>query len=217
MAASIQEAVELTQKAFDSADRYRNPVMVLGDGCIGQMMEPVAMPEYKKPDDLGEKTWAATGYHEGCGRERNIINSLYIEPDRCEKHNLDLQAKYDRMRENEVLVKEEMTEDADIVVVAYGTTARIALTAVRKAREKGIKAGLIRPITVWPFPEKAVAAAAERCKAFLTVEMSLGQMVDDVRLAVNGKRPVSFFGRTGGMIPGVGEILGEIEKIGKEL
>ena len=229
--ASIQEAVELTQKAFDSADRYRNPVMVLGDGCIGQMMEPVAMPEYHKPDDLGEKTWAATGYDARTGtgrhtigsqgesypRERNIINSLYIEPDRCEKHNLDLQAKYDRMRENEVLVKEEMTEDADIIVVAYGTTARIALTAVRKAREKGIRAGLIRPITVWPFPEKAVAAAAEKCKAFLTVEMSLGQMVDDVRLAVNGRRPVSFFGRTGGMIPGVSEILGEIEKIGKEL
>ncbi|MBO4367584.1 MAG: 3-methyl-2-oxobutanoate dehydrogenase subunit VorB [Clostridia bacterium] len=211
--ASIQEAVELTQKAFDSADRYRNPVMILGDGCIGQMMEPVSMPEYKKPDDLGEKTWAATGYHPGCGRERNIINSLYIEPDRCEQHNLDLQAKYDAMKEREVMVKEEMTEDADIIVVAYGTTARIALTAVRKAREQGIKAGLIRPITVWPFPEKEIAAAAQRCKAFLTVEMSLGQMVDDVRLAVNGRRPVEFFGRTGGMIPGVSEIYDRILKI----
>ncbi len=211
--ASIQEAVELTQKAFDSADRYRNPVMILGDGCIGQMMEPVSMPEYKKPDDLGEKTWAATGYHPGCGRERNIINSLYIEPDRCEQHNLDLQAKYDAMKEREVMVKEEMAEDADIIVVAYGTTARIALTAVRKAREQGIKAGLIRPITVWPFPEKEIAAAAQRCKAFLTVEMSLGQMVDDVRLAVNGRRPVEFFGRTGGMIPGVSEIYDRILKI----
>ena len=205
--ASIQEAVELTQKAFDSADRYRNPVMILGDGCIGQMMEPVSMPEYKKPDDLGEKTWAATGYHPGCGRERNIINSLYIEPDRCEQHNLDLQAKYDAMKEREVMVKEEMAEDADIIVVAYGTTARIALTAVRKAREQGIKAGLIRPITVWPFPEKEIAAAAQRCKAFLTVEMSLGQMVDDVRLAVNGRRPVEFFG------PGVSEIYDRILKI----
>ncbi len=211
--ASIQEAVELTQKAFDSADRYRNPVMILGDGCIGQMMEPVSMPEYKKPDDLGEKTWAATGYHPGCGRDRNIINSLYIEPDRCEQHNLDLQAKYDAMKEREVMVKEEMAEDADIIVVAYGTTARIALTAVRKAREQGIKAGLIRPITVWPFPEKEIAAAAQRCKAFLTVEMSLGQMVDDVRLAVNGCRPVEFFGRTGGMIPGVSEIYDRILKI----
>ncbi len=211
--ASIQEAVELTQKAFDSADRYRNPVMILGDGCIGQMMEPVSMPEYKKPDDLGEKTWAATGYHPGCGRERNIINSLYIEPDRCEQHNLDLQAKYDAMKEREVMAKEEMAEDADIIVVAYGTTARIALTAVRKAREQGIKAGLIRPITVWPFPEKEIAAAAQRCKAFLTVEMSLGQMVDDVRLAVNGCRPVEFFGRTGGMIPGVSEIYDRILKI----
>ena len=211
--ASIQEAVELTQKAFDSADRYRNPVMILGDGCIGQMMEPVAMPEYHKPADLGEKTWAATGYKEGCGRERNIINSLYIEPDRCEQHNLDLQAKYDAMKEKEVLVKEEMTEDADIIVVAYGTTARIALTAVRKARENGIKAGLIRPITVWPFPEKAIAAAAQRCKAFLTVEMSLGQMVDDVRLAVNGAKPVTFFGHTGGIIPGVSEIYQQIVNI----
>lgn len=214
--ASIQEAVELTQKAFDSADRYRNPVMILGDGCIGQMMEPVAMPEYKKPEDIGEKTWAATGYKKG-ERERNIINSLYIEPDRCENHNLKLQAKYDVMQEKEVLVKEEMTEDADIIIVAYGTTARIALTAVRKAREMGIKAGLIRPITVWPFPTREIAARAKTAKAFLAVEMSLGQMVDDVRLAVNGLKPVYFHGRTGGAIPGVNEIYEQILKIKEEL
>lgn len=214
--ASIQEAVELTQKAFDSADRYRNPVMILGDGCIGQMMEPVTMPEYKKPEDLGEKTWAATGYKKGT-RQRNIINSLYIEPDRCEQHNLDLQAKYDVMQEKEVLVKEEMADDAEIVVVAYGTTARIALTAVRKARESGVKAGLIRPITLWPFPQDALAKAAGRCKAFLTVEMSMGQMVDDVRLAVNGARPVDFLGRPGGAIPGVGEIYDRIMKIKEAL
>ena len=214
--ASIQEAVELTQKAFDSADRYRNPVMILGDGCIGQMMEPVAMPEYKKPEDIGEKTWAATGYKKG-ERERNIINSLYIEPDRCENHNLKLQAKYDVMQEKEVLVKEEMTDDADIIIVAYGTTARIALTAVRKAREMGIKAGLIRPITVWPFPTKEISARAKTAKAFLTVEMSLGQMVDDVRLAVNGLKPVYFHGRTGGAIPGVNEIFEQILKIKEEL
>jgi len=214
--ASIQEAVELTQKAFDSADRYRNPVMILGDGCIGQMMEPVAMPEYKKPEDIGEKTWAATGYKKG-ERERNIINSLYIEPDRCESHNLKLQAKYDVMQEKEVLVKEEMTEDADIIIVAYGTTARIALTAVRKARENGIKAGLIRPITVWPFPTKEISARAKTAKAFLAVEMSLGQMVDDVRLAVNGEKPVYFHGRTGGAIPGVNEIYEQILKIKEEL
>lgn len=214
--ASIQEAVELTQKAFDSADRYRNPVMILGDGCIGQMMEPVAMPEYKKPEDIGEKDWAATGYKKG-ERDRNIINSLYIEPDRCESHNLKLQAKYDVMQEKEVLVKEEMTEDADIIIVAYGTTARIALTAVRKARENGIKAGLIRPITVWPFPTKEISARAKTAKAFLAVEMSLGQMVDDVRLAVNGEKPVYFHGRTGGAIPGVNEIYEQILKIKEEL
>ena len=208
--ASVQEAVELTQRAFDIADQYRTPVMLLGDGIIGQMMEPVEMPEYQ-PRPLPEKTWAATGeWKEGCGRDRAIINSLYIEPDVCEKHNEMLFGRYAEITKNETMVATEMMDDAEIAVVAYGTTARIALTAVRRAREQGVKVGLIRPITLWPFPSETIAEAAKHVKHFVTVEMSMGQMVQDVRLAVNGKAPVSFYGRTGGMVPGVREIYEQI-------
>ena len=213
---SVQEAVELTQQAFDLADLYRNPVLIMGDGLIGQMMEPVEMPEYVKPADLPEKTWAATGWKPGCGRERAIINSLYIDPNRLEEHNRRLFAKYAVMEQQECRWQEEMTEDADYVIVAYGTTARIARSAMRKLREKGIKAGLIRPITLWPFPNAPIQAAAAHAKAFLTVEMSMGQMVDDVRLAVNGAKPVHFYGRTGGIVPTVREIVEQIETIAKE-
>ncbi len=211
--AAVQEAVELTQRAFDIADAYRTPVMVLGDGIIGQMMEPVEMPEYK-PRELPAKTWAATGeWKEGCGRERAVINSLYIEPDVCENHNKMLFSRYAAITENETMVAMEMMDDAEIAVVAYGTTARIALTAVRRARAEGIKVGLIRPITLWPFPTEAIANAAKTVKHFLTVEMSMGQMVQDVRLAVDGAAPVSFYGRTGGMVPGVREIYEQIVSI----
>ena len=210
---SVQEAVELTQLAFDIADRYRNPVLVMGDGLIGQMMEPVQMPDYAPAKDLAEKTWAAGSKHNG---ERAIINSLYIDPAMLEKHNLRLQKKYDLMAQNEVRVQTELVEDADYVLVAYGTTARVARSAMRKARAEGLKVGLIRPITVWPFPDEAIAAAAKHAKAFLAVEMSLGQMVEDVRLAVNGAKPVHFFGRTGGMVPSVREVYEELKKISGE-
>ena len=209
--ASVQEAVELTQLAFDIADRYRNPVLVMGDGLIGQMMEPVQMPDYPPAADIKEKTWAA-----GAGSERAIINSLFIDPVALEKHNLKLQKKYDLMTQNEVRVQTELIEDADYILVAYGTTARVARSAMRKARAGGMKVGLIRPITLWPFPEKAIAEAAKHAKAFLTVEMSLGQMVEDVRLAVNGAKPVHFFGRTGGMVPSVREILDQLQNISGE-
>jgi len=209
--ASVQEAVELTQLAFDIADRYRNPVLVMGDGLIGQMMEPVQMPDYSPAADLPEKTWAA-----GSGHERAIINSLYIDPSVLEKHNLKLQKKYDLMTQNEVRVQTELTDDADYILVAYGTTARVARSAMRKARAAGLKVGLIRPITVWPFPDKAIEEAARHARAFLTVEMSMGQMMEDVRLAVNGAKPVHFFGRTGGMVPSVREIMDELQKISGE-
>ena len=209
--ASVQEAVELTQRAFDVADQYRMPAMILGDGVIGQMMEPVEMPEYK-PRPLPKKDWAATGW-DGKSRPRAVINSLYIEADRCEELNLALKKQYEEIAKNECMVEEQYMDDAEYVIAAYGTTARIALTAIRQARAQGVKAGLIRPITLWPFPGEAFARAAQTAKKFLTVEMSLGQMVDDVRIAVNGARPVEFYGRTGGVIPGVGEITRQILKL----
>ena len=214
--ASVQEAVELTMDAFDLADRYRNPVLIMGDGLIGQMMEPVEMPEHKVPADLPPKTWAATGWTPQSDRERAIINSLYIDPAVLEKHVNHLYEKYAVMEQTECRWQEEMTDDADYVIVAYGTTARIARSAMRKLRAEGIKAGLIRPITLWPFPNAPIAKAAEHAKAFLTVEMSMGQMVDDVRLAVDGKKRVHFFGRTGGIVPTVREIMTQVETLAKE-
>jgi 2-oxoglutarate ferredoxin oxidoreductase subunit alpha len=211
--ASVQEAVELTQLAFDIADRYRNPVLVMGDGLIGQMMEPVQMPDYVPAKDLPEKTWAAGAMHKS---GRAIINSLYIDPAVLEKHNLKLQKKYDLMTQNEVRVQTELVEDADYILVAYGTTARVARSAMRKLRASGMKVGLIRPITLWPFPDKAIAEAAKHAKAFLTVEMSMGQMVEDVRLAANGAKPVHFFGRTGGMVPSVREVMDQLQFISGE-
>ncbi len=207
---TVQEAVTLTAKAFDKADQYRNPVMVLGDGVIGQMMEPVEMPETFETETY-DKSWAATGWDGK--RPRAVINSLYIKADVLEQHNLKLEKKYQQMRKDEVLSDLQLMDDAEFAVCAYGTTARIALTAVRKARAEGIKVGLIRPVTVWPFPEKEVFEAAKRVKAILTVEMSMGQMVDDVKIAANGACPVNFYGRTGGVIPGVNEILNKIREM----
>ena len=195
---TVQEAVTLTAKAFDVADKYRNPVMILGDGVIGQMMEPVVMPESFENEKF-EKPLAATGWDGK--RPRAVINSLYIKPDVLEKHNQRLEAKYQRMREDEVMVETQFIDDAEFAVCAYGTTARIALTAVRKARAEGIRVGLVRPITLWPFPEKEVGEIAGRVKSILTVEMSMGEMVDDVKIDANGACPVRFYGRTGGMIP----------------
>ncbi len=209
--ASVQEAVELTQKAFDVADKYRTPAMILGDGIIGQMMEPVAMPEYRMPE-LPPKDWAATGWQEG-KRPRAVINSLYIKADALEKHNIRLQEKYDQIAAQETLVETQMMDDAEYAVVAYGTTARIALTAIRRARAEGIRVGLIRPITVWPFPTRTIAELAPNLRDILTVEMSMGQMVDDVRLAVEGACPVRFHGRAGGAVPGVREVYEEIRSM----
>ncbi len=213
---SVQEAVTLTQEAFDIADRYRSPVMILGDGLIGQMMEPVDMDQAadRAPAaDLQPKTWAANGHKATEDAPRAIINSLYIDPVVLEQHCMKLQAKYDAMEAAECRWQEEMLEDAEIVIIAYGTTARIARSAMRKCREKGIKVGMIRPITLWPFPEAAIRATLKTAKKYLCVEMSTGQMVDDVRLAVEGQRPVEFYGRTGGMVPTVAEIVEKLESM----
>jgi len=203
--AGIQEAVDLTVKAFEKADEYRTPVMILGDGILGQMMEPVELPEVE-PKRF-EKPWALTGAKQG--EPAKVIRSLFMLPGEdgmLEQHNYKLKEKYDRMSQHEVMVETLQMDDAEFAVVAYGTAARIAKSAVAAVRAEGIKAGLIRPITLFPFPERAIAAIAEKVKQFLVVEMNLGQMVEDVRLAVNGRVPVAFYGRPGGAILGVDDI-----------
>ena len=207
--ASVQEMVDLIMESFDIADYYRNPVMILGDGTLGQMMEPVEFKEIKKRD-LPPKDWATTGAK---GRDRNVINSLFLVAEQLEEHNRKLQKKYQRMREHEQRWELYKCDDAELVMVAYGTTARIVKSVVNQLRDQGIKAGLLRPITIFPFPEKAFAQLPDTVKAFLTVEMSAGQMVEDVRLAVNGKQPVHFFGRTGGIIPTPAEIIEKAKEI----
>ena len=207
--ASVQEAVELTMRAFDVADQYRTPVMILGDGIIGQMMEPVEMPVYQ-PRELPPKDWAATGWKPGCGRKKACINSLYIQANELEAHNVHLMEKFEEITKNEIMYETYQMEDAEYAIVAYGTVARIAITAIRRLRAQGVKVGLIRPITVCPFPQQPFDEANGHVKAYLTVEMSMGQMVQDVRLAVNGARPVQFYGRGGGAMPGVKEIVDQV-------
>ena len=207
---SIQECVDLTMEAFDIADQYRMPVMLMGDGMLGQMMEPVTFGEYKGRE-LPEKTWATNGT--GLKRGHNVINSLYIDPDTLEKTVIERDKMYQKIKETEVKYETENIEDADIIMVAYGTIGRIVKNAIKKAREEGIKVGLIRPITLWPFPEEVINKAADKAKAFISVEMSTGQMVEDVKLAVNGKAKVDFYGRTGGVIPSPDEILAKIKEV----
>lgn len=209
--ASIQEIVDLIGKAFDLADKYRMPALILADGMLGQMMEPVEFPENKGESNASEKPYATTGTKGE--RKPNIINSLYLKPDELERTIVERFKRYDVIKENEVMVEEYMTEDADIITVAYGATSRVVKTAVNKARAEGIKVGLIRPITVWPFPEKAIEKAAAKVSDMLVVEMSMGQMVEDVRLYSKNQCNVSFFGRTGGIVPSPAEVLAEIKKI----
>jgi len=203
--ANIQEAVDLTQEAFDIADQYRNPVVLLADGLIGQMMEPIVWKE-RTPRQLPPKTWAASG--RGDREHNNFITSLLIDANTCEEHNLELAKKCEEMEKNECRWEEIMLEDAEVVLVAYGTPSRIAQTAAENLREQGIKAGVFRPITLWPFPHAKLRdiASLDSTKVILDVEMSLGQMLDDVNLAVAERKPVKFYGRCGGVIPHVSEV-----------
>ena len=195
--ASVQEACDLTYLAFDLSDKYRVPAMILGDGMIGQLMEPVELPPMRALSDIPEKDWATDG---AFGEKRRILNSLLIDPDTLEPHVQALQKTYAEIAQNETRCETYLCEDAEIVLTAYGTVGRIAKSAVDALRKAGVKAGLIRPITLFPFPAEAYRAAANTAKAFLTVELSLGQMVEDVELAVGGKKPVYFFGRQGGNV-----------------
>ena len=208
---SIQEAADYTSLAFELGDKYRVPVMMLADGALGQMMEPV---EFKDAGEtvLPEKPWATTGTE--CKRKKNIINSLFIKADELEVSVNERFDRYAEIEKNETRCEEYMTEDADIVIVSYGITSRICKTAITMARKEGIKVGMVRPITLWPYPSDALAKAAKTAKEFLVVELNKGQMVGDVKLAIECSRPVSFYGRTGGMIPTPEEILEEIRKIG---
>ena len=208
---SVQEAADMVMDGFDIADQYRIPVMILGDGMIGQMMEPVEF-KARTGRNLPEKTWAATGW-DGKSRDRAIINSLYIEPEVMKTVQERLAERYAEIAKNETQVEEYRMEDAEYCIAAYGTTARIAKSMIGKARDMGIKVGLIRPKTVWPFPSEAYAKAADKVKAFLGFEMSMGQMVEDVRLAVAGKKPVYFHGTLGGFVPTPAEMLEELLKL----
>ena len=195
--ASVQEACDLTYLAFDLSDKYRVPAMILGDGMIGQLMEPIELPPMRALSDIPEKDWATDG---AFGEKRRILNSLLIDPDTLEPHVQAMQKTYAEIAQNETRCETYLCEDAEIVLTAYGTVGRIAKSAVDALRKAGVKAGLIRPITLFPFPAEAYRAAANTAKAFLTVELSLGQMVEDVELAVGGKKPVYFFGRQGGNV-----------------
>ncbi len=204
---TVQEAVDHTIKAFDYADKYRNPVIILADGILGQMMEPVTFPEPVRPEDLPEKPWATTGAK---GRERNIVNSLYLNPDVLEERNWQLVKKYEAMREDVEFDTYHLDDEVDVMIVAYGTVARIARTAVDTMREQGMRVGLFRPVTVYPFPSDALAEAADKAGAVLTSELSTGQMLEDVKAAIAGKRPVEFFGRVGGNLMAPEEIVEQV-------
>jgi len=210
---SVQEAADLVQDAFDLADFYRNPVMVLGDGLIGQMMEPVEFRSDRQPiKNLAPKTWAATG----CpgNRPTNIINSLFLDPEELERHNFKLKAKFDAMVRDEIRSATYGADgDYDVLIVAYGTVARVCSTAIDELRERGVRVAMVRPITLFPFPYTAVREAALQASSVLVVELSTGQMIEDVQLALEGSRPIHFHCRVGGMLVSPDEVMEKVDRI----
>lgn len=207
--ASVQEIIDMMGLAFDLAEKYRTLVIVAGDGSLGQMMESAEMPEMQ-PFPRPRPEWAMSGAE---GRAPNIITSLDLSPEGLERMNLGFQAKLSEIQKNEIRWKEYETEDAEVLLVAYGTTGRICLSAMREARKQGLKVGLFRPQTLWPFPAARLNELAGQVRAMLAAEMNAGQMVEDVRLAVSGKVPVHFYGRLGGIVPLADEILAEVKKL----
>ena len=209
--ASVQEMVSLTFKGFDLGDKYRMTAMILADGTMGQMMEPVSL-------DMGEvtqynKDWAVTGTKDE--RKPNIVNSLFLKPDELEVFNIERYKKYAEIEENEVMYEEYMMDDAEICIVAFGVAARVSQNAIDEARKQGIKVGMIRPITLWPFPKKVLNAAADKVKAFVSVELNMGQMIEDIQLATQCKKPVLLCNRVGGMIPTTENVLDKINEANK--
>ncbi len=208
---SVQEMAELTVKGFDLADKYRMTSMVLADGTMGQMMEPVSLDFDIKP--MVEKPWATTGTN--MQRKHNVVNSLFLKPEELEKMNFERYKRYEEIAKNEVMYEEYLMEDAEICVVAFGIASRVSKNAINEARKQGVKVGLIRPITLWPFPTEVIAKTAEKVNKFISVELSMGQMIEDVKLAVNGKAEVSLCNRTGGMIPSPEQVLDSIMNAAK--
>ena len=207
--ATIAEAVELVMLAFDLADEYRCPVMILADGMLGHMMEPIVLPEPIDPASLPSKPWAITGARD---RNPNIVTSYFIDPENLNEINIKRQSRYEQIEEKEVRYRETETSDATMIIVAYGTMARIAGTAVRIARSEGIKLGMMQPITLWPFPYAQLRTLSSRINTILTVEMSAGQMLEDVRLAVGDRAKTPFYGELGGLVPTPKDILGEVKR-----
>lgn len=207
--ATVQEAIDLTTLAFDLADKYRTIATVLLDGNIGQLMEPAELPPMQ-PVRATPPDWAVTGAK---GRPKNVISSIHILPEDLEQFNRKLQAKLAAIKANEVRYKEYMLDGAELIVVAFGTSGRVAQSAVKMARQQGIPVGLLRPITLWPFPEERLSQLADEARGFLVVEMSAGQMLDDVKISVAGQCPVEFYGRMGGVVPLPDEVLAAIAKL----
>jgi len=209
---SVQEMADTVTKAFDLADTYRMPALILADGLLGQMMEPVAFDDAEiKFKDASDKPWASCGHENK--RTHNIANSLYLKPDELEARIVERFKRYDEIKAKHTEAECYKTDDAELIITAYGSVARIAKAAVDAARAQGLKVGLFRPITLWPFPEKEIKAACENAKNILCVEMSMGQMIEDVKLARECKKDVEFFGRTGGIVPKPAEILEQIKAI----
>ena len=214
--ASIQEAVEMVMAAFPLAEKYRNPVMILGDGLIGQMMEPVEFPDHLKTEPVNKDEWATNGLDTRRSSRRNLVKTLYLVPEELNAHNLKLKAKYDRMIRDDVRCETcNLQGDYRVLIVSYGTMSRVCRTVIDNFKEKGIDIGMVRPQTLFPFPQQAVYDAARKasCRAVISIEMSMGQLVEDVELSVKGARPVHWYGKCGGEVPTPEEVMEVITKL----
>ena len=214
--ASVQEAVEMVMTAFPLAEKYRNPVMILGDGLIGQMMEPVEFPGHLKTKPSNKDEWATSGMDFRKSKKRNLVKSLYLDPVELNAHNLRLKAKYDRMKRDEIRYETyNIDSNYEILIVSYGTMSRVCRTAIDYFKEEGLEVGMLRPQTLFPFPEEAIHDAAVKlsCKAVMSIEMSMGQMLEDVERSVKGKRPVKWYGKCGGEIPTPEEVMEVVREL----
>jgi 2-oxoglutarate ferredoxin oxidoreductase subunit alpha len=214
--ASVQEAVEMVMAAFPLAEKYRNPVMILGDGLIGQMMEPVEFPDHLKSPPSNKDEWATSGLDTRKSSRRNLVRTLYLVPEELNAHNLKLKAKYERMKQEEVRCETyNLQGDYRVLIVSYGTMSRVCRTVIDNFKEKGIEIGMVRPQTLFPFPRQAVYDAASKasCRAAISIEMSMGQLVEDVELSVRGAKPVHWYGKCGGEVPTPEEVMEEIGKL----